>query len=45
MCVIYISRDIWQRCHNSLSRAVYVESWENETNYPCGTFFASKNYT
>lgn len=40
--VIYISRDIWWCCHNSLSWAVDGELW-GETNDPCGTFFASKN--
>lgn len=42
MCVIYVSRDIWRRCHNSLSRAVYVESWENSANDLWGAFLACK---
>jgi len=42
MCVIYVSRDIWRRCHNSLSRAVYVESWENSANDLWGACLACK---
>lgn len=42
MCVICVSRDIWRRCHNSLPRAVHVESWENSANDLWGAFLACK---